>query len=66
MFDKRHYETNPAFKKLREDQAAEQQKLLDSMAAAPQETPEQLRRRARNLGNRKTKNASGRRWWENR
>lgn len=66
MFDDDHYRNHPEFKKLRNEQSAEQQKLLDSMAETPQESPEQLRKRSRNLGNRKTKNASGRRWWENR
>jgi hypothetical protein len=39
--------------------------MKNAECAAP-ETPEELRARARALGNKKTKNARGRRWWEQR
>lgn len=66
MFDKRHYQNNPEWQKLRSEQEAEQQRLMDRLESAPKETPEELRKRSRNLGNKKTKNASGRRWWDQR
>jgi hypothetical protein len=37
---------------------------LDLLECAEPETPDELRARARALGNKKTHNAAGRRWWE--
>jgi hypothetical protein len=66
MFDKRHYQNDPRYQKLREEQQEEERRMIERMQAAPKETQEEVRKRARNLGNKKTKNARGRRWWDQR
>jgi hypothetical protein len=56
MFDKDHYRNHPELRK----------QLHEELAKGATETPEELRKRARSLGNKKTCNAKGRRWWDNR
>lgn len=58
MFDPRKYRVNPEESLLSEREAM-------AKADLP-EAPEELRKRARNLGNKKTRNAKGRRWWDQR
>lgn len=58
MFDPRKYRPRP------EDSLRSEQEAM-AKADMP-ETPEELRKRARNLGNKKTRNASGRKWWDQR
>jgi hypothetical protein len=60
MFDKRHYRNYPEFK----DSLLSEEEAM-AKADVP-EAQEDVRKRARNLGNKKTKNASGRRWWDQR
>lgn len=62
MFDKDHYRNHPELRK----QLNEEQRKLEELAKGATETPEELRKRARSLGNKKTRNAKGRRWWDNR
>lgn len=62
MFDKDHYRNHPELRK----QLNEEQRKLEELAKGATEPPEELRRRARSLGNKKTRNAKGRRWWDNR
>lgn len=66
MFDKRHYQNNPDYQKSVAEQRADLQRQLDILKMQPEETQEQLRKRTRSLGNKKTHNAKGRRWWDGR
>lgn len=60
MFPPSHYRNKPEYHK-----SQEEEEIARAMAKADMpESQEDVRARARNLGNKKTKNAKGRRWWD--